>query len=252
MERSALWPAIHRERMALAADLEGMDVRQWSRPSLCREWNVRDVLAHMTTLANVTPMTLLPKLVSSGLSLGRMQKKEIGAARGASPSDTLAAFEAIRTSRSPPGIPVTMLGETLIHAEDIRRPLGIGHTYPIDAVLRIADFFKDTNRFIGTKRRVAGLRLLASDTAWSHGSGPEVSGPTMTLVLAMTGRKGVLDELLLTTPRLPSPSRTRMAPSYSCHFPHDHGQRKHKKDRRSLRSVPRPSQCLTRVVYLAR
>jgi uncharacterized protein (TIGR03083 family) len=195
MERSAIWPAIHRERMALAADLEGIRFHQWSTPSLCSEWTVRDVLAHMTALAKVTPTTFFPKLVSSGLSLGRMQQKEIAAARRASPPDTLAAFVAIGTSKHPPGIPATMLGETLIHAEDIRRSLVIGHTYPIDAVVRVADYFKDTNRFIGTKRRIAGLRLLASDTDWSHGSGPEVSGPIMTLVLAMTGRKAVLHEL---------------------------------------------------------
>jgi uncharacterized protein (TIGR03083 family) len=195
MERSAIWAAIHRERMALASDLQGVGVRQWSTPSLCSEWTVRDVLAHMTALAKVTPTTFLPKLVSSGLSLGRMQRKDIAGARGASPIDTLAAFVAIVTSKHPPGIPATMLGETLVHAEDIRRPLGIGHTYPIDAAMRVADFFKDTDRFIGTKRRIAGLRLRASDTDWSHGSGPEVSGPIMILVLAMTGRKAVLPEL---------------------------------------------------------
>ena len=40
-------------------------------------------------------------------------------------------------------------------------------------------------------RGVAG----SSDTGWSHGSGPEVTGPAIALVLAMTGRKQVLDDL---------------------------------------------------------
>jgi uncharacterized protein (TIGR03083 family) len=195
MERSAIWPTIHAERAALANDLEGLDAERWSTPSLCSEWSVRDVLAHMTALANIAPATFFSKLLSSGLSLGRLQQKEMAAARGASPSDTLAGFRATLTSRHPPGIPGTMLGETVIHGEDIRRPLGIAHRYPLDAVVRVADSFKDANLFIGTRRRIAGLRLLATDVDWSHGRGPEVSGPIMILVMAMTGRKAVLPEL---------------------------------------------------------
>jgi hypothetical protein len=37
--------------------------------------------------------------------------------------------------------------------------------------------------------------LKATDTEWSHGSGPEVAGPIVSLVLAMTGRKAALDDL---------------------------------------------------------
>jgi len=195
MQRSGIWPTIHSERAALGADLDGITADQWSTPSLCSEWTVRDVLAHMTAIANVTPATFFPQLLSSGLSLRRLQQKNMAAARGASPCDTLAGFRAISTSKHPPGIPATMLSETLVHAEDIRRPLGIGHGYPLDAVVRVADVFKTSNLFIGAKRRIAGLRLLATDADWSHGSGPEVCGPIMLLVLTMTGRKAVLSEL---------------------------------------------------------
>jgi hypothetical protein len=48
---------------------------------------------------------------------------------------------------------------------------------------------------IGTKRRIDGLALRATDTSWSHDSGPEVSGPMLPLLLAMAGRKGTLNEL---------------------------------------------------------
>jgi uncharacterized protein (TIGR03083 family) len=88
-----------------------------------------------------------------------------------------------------------MLGETVIHAEDIRRTLGIPHDYPTDDLVRVADFFKGSNLIIGAKRRVAGLTLQATDTHWSHGTGPTVSGPMLSLVMAMTGRKGVLPDL---------------------------------------------------------
>ena len=97
--------------------------------------------------------------------------------------------------KHPPGPADTWLGETIVHAEDIRRPLGIEHHYPADAVVRIADFFKGWNLLIGSKRRIAGLTLRATDAEWSHGTGPEGSGPILSLVMAMTGRKRPLDDL---------------------------------------------------------
>jgi hypothetical protein len=42
----------------------------------------------------------------------------------------------------PPGPADTMLGETIIHAQDIRGPLGIPHEYPLGALVRLADFYK--------------------------------------------------------------------------------------------------------------
>jgi hypothetical protein len=61
--------------------------------------------------------------------------------------------------------------------------------------VRVADFYKGSNLLIGSKRRIAGLTLLATDTEWSHGSGPEVAGPILSLVMAMTGRKAPIDDL---------------------------------------------------------
>ena len=39
------------------------------------------------------------------------------------------------------------------------------------------------------QRRIEGLRVVATDVDWSHGSGPEVRGHAMPLMLAMTGRR---------------------------------------------------------------
>jgi hypothetical protein len=60
---------------------------------------------------------------------------------------------------------------------------------------RPADFYKNSNLIVGTKRRIDGLTLRATDTEWTHGSGPEVTGPIITLVMAMTGRKAAADAL---------------------------------------------------------
>lgn len=196
MDKSDIWPVVHTERKALAADLQSLDAEQWQVASLCGQWTVRDVTAHMTATAKITPPAFFTKLAMSGFSFGRLQEKDITAEKGAAPADTLARFVAAENSTNhPPGPSDTMLGETIIHAEDIRRPLGFQHEYPAGAVVRVADFFKGSNLLIGSKKRIDGLTLRATDADWSHGSGPEVSGPIMLLVMAMTGRTAALDDL---------------------------------------------------------
>ena len=112
------------------------------------------------------------------------------------PEHTLADFRSVLTSSSAPPAPGdTWLGETLVHAEDIRRPLGIKREYPLPWVTRSLEFYSRSNAVVGGKGRVADLTLTASDIDWSHGSGPAVSGPAMSLLLAATGRKSALDDL---------------------------------------------------------
>jgi uncharacterized protein (TIGR03083 family) len=190
------WPVIHAERKALVSDLGSLQDDQWSTTSLCTEWTVRDVLAHMTATAKMSPPAFFIKIAGTGFNFGKLQGEGIAANRGPTPADTLAGFEAIVTSTGhPPGPPDTMLGETIVHSEDIRRPLGLRHAYPTDAVVQAADFFKGSNLIIGTKRRISGLRLRATDAEWSTGDGPEVAGPILALLMAMTGRKPAASEL---------------------------------------------------------
>ena len=190
------WPMIHAERAALIADLESLEPSRWETPSQCAGWTVRDVLAHMTATARMTPPKFFSKFVSSGFRFNAMAQKDVEAERGSSGADALQRFRSQANSTThPPGPIDAMLGEAVLHGEDIRRPLGISHTYPMAVVTRCADFYKGSNLLIGTKKRIDGLTLKATDTDWSNGSGPEVTGPMLALLLAMTGRAGALLEL---------------------------------------------------------
>lgn len=196
MPNPAPWPTIHAERKALAADLRGVDDSRWSTPSWCDQWSVRDVLAHMTATARKTAGGFLGGLIGSGFSFEKMVAKDIERELGGSPAATLANFESVGSATThPPGPIDTWLGETLVHAEDVRRPLGLQHEYPTEAAVRVADFYKGSNLIIGAKRRISGVRLSATDTEWSTGSGPDVMGPIMSLVMVMTGRRQALEDL---------------------------------------------------------
>ena len=191
-----IWPVIHDERKALVTDLKSRPGEDWATPSLCGEWTVRDMLAHMTSTASLTPPAFFAKMIASGFSFEKVQASGVATNRGSSPADTMARFEAVVDSvKHPPGPVDSWLGETIVHAEDIRRPLKIEHRYPTEAVVRVADFYQGSNLLIGSKRRIEGLTLRATDADWSHGTGPEVSGPILSLVMAMTGRKEPLDDL---------------------------------------------------------
>jgi uncharacterized protein (TIGR03083 family) len=190
------WSLIHPERDALAADLASLEASRWQTPSLCTDWTVRQVLAHMTSTAAMTPPRFIGKFLGSGFNFKALSNRGVESELGDSPAETLARFKAQAASTtSPPGPMDSWVGETIVHAEDIRRPLGIAHTYAPAAVLRVADFYKGSNTLIGAKNRIAGVTLRASDTDWSRGSGPEVKGPLLSLVMAMTGRKAALDDL---------------------------------------------------------
>jgi len=196
MAKTDVWPAIRLERGALATDLSTLDAGAWDTPSLCEGWTVRDVLAHMTATAKVSAASFFPKLIGSGFSLSKMQQKDIAVERGTTAADTLNRFKAIVGSTThPPGPTDTWLGETIVHAEDIRRALGVRHDYATDAAVRVADFYKGSNLVIGAKKRVEGVTLRATDTSWTHGTGPEVAGPIVSLVMAMAGRKAALADL---------------------------------------------------------
>jgi uncharacterized protein (TIGR03083 family) len=193
---SDIWPVVHAERRALAADLDGLAPDRWQTPSLSTGWTVHDVLAHMVATAKETPPRFFAGLVGSGFDFGRFTAKRIEAEKAGGPEATLAAFRAVETSTAaPPGPTTSWLGEALVHAEDIRRPLGFEHEYPVDAVTRVIDFYAGSNVLIGGKKRVEGLTLRATDADWSRGSGPVVEGPAIALLLATAGRRAALDDL---------------------------------------------------------
>jgi uncharacterized protein (TIGR03083 family) len=190
------WPVIHAERKALAADLAGLTNEQWATVSLCSNWTVHEVLAHMVATAKMTPPKFFAKMAGAGFNFTKMSDKDVAAESAGGPAATLASFQSVRESTSaPPGPKDSWLGETLVHAEDIRKPLGISHAYPLPWVTRAIEFYSKSNLLIGGKSRLVGLTLKATDTDWSLGTGPMVEGPALALLLAATGRKVALDEL---------------------------------------------------------
>jgi uncharacterized protein (TIGR03083 family) len=99
-------------------------------------------------------------------------------------------------STTAPPLPVpALLGEVVVHGEDIRRPLGITHDHPVDVLTRVVRYYAGSDQVVVARSRVRGLHLRATDGPFAAGAGPLVSGPTLALVMAMTGRGAFCDEL---------------------------------------------------------
>jgi uncharacterized protein (TIGR03083 family) len=193
----AVWEMISAERTSLLEGLEQLPYDRWNEWSLCPLWTNRDVVAHVLATTYVTPAKFFSGLAKSRFSFNTLQdKNKRAASEGKTPAQLIDELRArIPARQSPPGPTVAMLGETIVHGEDIFRAQGSYRDHPVDHVVEVADFYKRSNLLIGSKRRIAGVTLRATDTDWTYGSGPVLSGPAIALVMAMTGRSAALDDL---------------------------------------------------------
>ena len=190
------WPKIQAEREACADLFESLTPEQWSSDTWCKGWTVRDVAGHLIASTEQSPAVFFSRLAKAGFSFNKMVAADAKRCGSGDPSNLTALMRAGALRRNhPPGPLTAMLGEAVVHGEDIRRPLGVSRETPEETLVTVANFYKGSNLLIGAKRRISGLRLEATDASWTNGDGPEVSGPLVSLVLAMTGRRGAYADL---------------------------------------------------------
>lgn len=193
---SPTWDLIHAERRRLIDDLQQLTPEQWRTPSLCPEWTVHQMVGHLVALTTQTPPKFFGKFIASGFQFNKVTATDVARRSSGSPAETLAEFTRhVGDTTAPPGPVDSWIGEVVVHSADIRRPLGISYSPPVSTIRQVADFYKKSNLLIGSKNRIDGVRLVAIDTDWSHGGGPEVRGPILSLVQAMTGRAVALADL---------------------------------------------------------
>ena len=128
-------------------------------------------------------------MVRNGMNFNRMIDRDAKTGAALPAAEIADRIQArTTTTNKAPAPTVTMLGEVVVHSEDIRRPLGLASSAQPEALAACLDMYVGAGFPVGSKRRAAGLRLQASDVEWSHGEGPLVSGPAMSLIMAITGR----------------------------------------------------------------
>jgi uncharacterized protein (TIGR03083 family) len=184
------------EQADLAALLATLTPRQWDAPSLCEGWRVRDVVAHLVSYDGVRGREIGRRLVRSGLSPDGANTSGV-AEFNTRPPEELA--ELLKGADGTRGLPARLAGwvvltDTLVHHQDIRRPLGLPRKIPperLRAALRFATFAPPLRGFW----HVRGVRVVATDVEWSFGRGPEARGPGEAVLMTLAARRGAARDL---------------------------------------------------------
>lgn len=184
------------ERAQLLELLQALSQDQWETPSLCAGWRVRDVVAHIFSYEELSWPGALRRFAQGRFQLDRTNAIGVATYRTRSIDELLAL---VRAHLAPSGVTAAFGGtlaltDALIHQQDIRRPLGLPRDIPAQRLVPVLHGALRSPA-IGARRRLRGLRLVATDLEWSAGSGSEVRGSAEALLMAVTGRPGIVDEL---------------------------------------------------------
>jgi uncharacterized protein (TIGR03083 family) len=191
-----LWVLASAERTALAEDLSGLNAEQWRHVTLCGQWDVEEVVAHLTAAASLNQFRWLRSMLGARFRVDVHNQRRMVEKRGSTPAETLERFRVIIDSTTAPsGHTPAYLGEVVVHAQDIRQPLGLPRTPNIDGLTPVADFFARRNFAVASRTAVTGLQLRADDGPFASGTGPLVTGSTLALVMSMAGRSPYVDQL---------------------------------------------------------
>ncbi len=184
----------YEERSDLAAFLQTLTPHEWETESLCAGWTVKDVVAHVISYEELNLLGVATRIIRGRF----VRANDIGVAEFAakSPDELL---ELLNRHLHPQGLTAWFGGmiafvDGTIHHQDIRRALGYPRVLPHDRLERILPLVPRNPR-LGAGRRIRGLHLTATDLAWEHGDGLEVTGTAEALLMAMTGRRQAVDEL---------------------------------------------------------
>lgn len=193
------------DRSELADFLAGIPPEHWDAPTLCTEWSVREVVAHIISYDDLGPAGFARRFVAGRFDPDRVNQVGVDAYARLTPHQLLAE---LRGHLRPAGLTARFGGriglvDGLIHHQDIRRALGAPREVPLERLAAALPFAKVAPP-IRAFSRVWGLRLVATDVGWSSGRGPVVEGPAEPLLMAMAGRADATDELT-------GPGRPRLA-----------------------------------------
>ena len=184
------WSAVRAVRLRLAEMLDTLSPGEWDAASLCEGWRVRDVAGHLALVPTITTWQMLAAAPRARFNPNRINT--LLAVRAGS----VATSEIVRKLRDHAEDRTTAkaldtrnaLFDAIVHSQDIAIPLCRTFGIPVDFTRQGLDRVWVMGWPFNAQRRLAGRTLTATDTEWTVGSGPEISGSALSLLLLLTGR----------------------------------------------------------------
>lgn len=200
--RAVPWGHVAAERGDIVELLTDLRTEEWLAPSLCAGWRVRDVAAHLLVDAPVRELgglEVLTRMVRWRFDVHRANDWWVHH-NADQPTHTLTSRMADSVTPGPVSRilgPGNQLRASVIHHQDMRHPLGRQSILPPDRLRAVLDAVLTPagSANLGSRQRADGVRLQASDLDWSVGDGPEVTGPALSLLMALAGRRAALTDL---------------------------------------------------------
>ncbi|HLL67552.1 MAG TPA: maleylpyruvate isomerase family mycothiol-dependent enzyme [Micromonosporaceae bacterium] len=211
MDEDAVWRVIDEERSRLADLMEDLSEPEWRTPSLCSEWTVREVAAHLT-LAHTGPLSATVSLIRAGGGFNRMiRDTAIRQARLPVREYPRRLRAMVGSRRTAPFITAfEPMIDVLCHAQDIARPIGRPYPMPTAPAAAAADRIWRQSFPFQAQRRLRGFELVATDAPWRAGGGVRVEGPIAALLLLVSGRPAAVADLT-------GPGAAKLAGTYRRH-----------------------------------
>jgi uncharacterized protein (TIGR03083 family) len=197
MDEAQMWQTIDSERAATADLLAGLGDVEWTHPSLCEGWTVREVAAHLSLAHRTGIGGAIRGFVKARGSFNRMIDQTARAEARRPTTELVAELRgAVGVHKLAPGQSLkNALMDIMVHTQDIALPLGIERHMPTEAAVVAADDLWRIGFPFHARRRLSGYRLVATDTDWSAGEGTEVSGPIEALLMLLAGRTATIPRL---------------------------------------------------------
>jgi uncharacterized protein (TIGR03083 family) len=192
------WSGVERLRLGVADLLESLSENEWNAPSLCQGWRVRDVAGHVSIIATITTWDLVAAVPHAGIDANRINTHLAVRQGSRCPEAIVADLRAHAADRRTAKVLDTRnsLFDVIVHSQDIAIAVGRDFTVSTADTRRGVQRVWEMGWPFHARRRLRGLTLRATDTDWSVGAGPEVSGTALCLLLLLTGRAAaVLDRL---------------------------------------------------------
>jgi uncharacterized protein (TIGR03083 family) len=191
------WGEVRALRLEFANELGALSPAVWDSPSWCTGWRVRDVLGHLVAMRETTQLSMLGQILRNGLRPDRAVDR-MARQLGSQPVPEL--VERLRRAADGRfhvlGVPPELaLGDLLIHSADALRPAGIVPDPPLADVLVVLATYEKWGRRVVHAVPHQGVSLVATDAEWRQGTGPEVRGKAVDLLLLVANRRQVVDRL---------------------------------------------------------
>jgi len=192
-----LWSTIRRLRCQFADEIENLRPEQWEEPTWCEGWRVRDVLGHLVYLAEASQPSVFRDLLRAR---GRPDRSVDRTARRLGAEAVPQLAERLRAAAdgrfhvlgSPPAV---ALGDVLVHSADTFRPLDLAKEPKPEEAALVLPVYRRVSRLAFHTRLPRDVRLIATDTDWQSGQGPDVRGKALDLLLLLANRHQVVSEL---------------------------------------------------------